>query len=185
MAQTKLTFALAALLASLVALSCASRPPEPSAHPLLATSVRTADGALSGNIPVGWSSVASDTVPPGVAAWLVRDDRMAVIALREIVLDRQSAQRVREEGLTLVAKLSMAFREAGAAPLAEYRLRELPVCSFETNAGGERRSVVVFGIRGRYYECEAASKDASQEAVRSAAEAQRAFLSSLTTSNRE
>lgn len=189
MTQNSLTYALAVFLGSLASLSCASRPPVVSTYPLLEERVWVADGTVAANIPRGWSSAANDTLPPGVAAWLVSDDHSGMIALRELILDRLTSQRVREEGIELVARLSLAFRAdsvraSSTVRFSEYLLRDMNVCGYELTSGGEWRSIIVVGVKGRYYECEASSSS-RPGGRRTISEAQQAFLSSLTTSIRE
>ncbi len=193
MAQNRLKIlAVPALVmsAALIAFSCASRPPAASTYPLLATSVQTADGAITGRIPMGWNSAFSDSLPLGVDAWLVSDDRAAFIALREINLDRPTGQRVRQEGLELLARLSIAFRSdsahaAASVPVRESVLNDLKVCSYELSVGGEWKSVIVMTLKGRFYECEANVAGGTAGVTARVAEAQKAFCSSLATSSRE
>lgn len=189
MRRNNLTRAAIAAALSLLAFACASRPPAAPSYPLSNEIVRSADGGLLARLPQGWSSGGHDTLPPGVAAWLVSEDRSGVIALRELSLDRLTTQRVRQEGLTLLARLSFAFRTDSAhpaekVPLTEYSLGETKVCAYELVAGGAWKSVLVTGMGGKYYECEATTANRAPEATRRLAEAQRAFLGSLAISIR-
>ena len=193
MAQNRLKILAAPTLllsAALIAFSCASRPPDASTYPLLATSVQTADGALIARIPMGWNSPPSDTLPSGVDAWLVSDDRAAFMALREINLDRPTGQRVRQEGLELLARLSIAFRSdsahaAASVPVKASVLNDLKVCSYELATAGEWKSVIVMTLKGRFYECEANVAGGTAEVTRRVSEAQKAFCISLATLSRE
>ena len=193
MAQNNLkTIAASALLflLALFALSCASRPPAASTYPLLQKTVQTADGALSGRIPAGWNSASSDTLPSGVAAWLVSDDRAAFMVIREINLDQPASQRVLQGGLDLLARLSIALRSdstrpAAAVPVQSSVLNNVSVRSYEMTSGGEWRNVIVLMMKGRCYECEANVAKGTPEVTRRVAEAQKAFCGSLTTSSRE
>jgi hypothetical protein len=151
--------------------------------------VTSADGALAARAPEGWTSGPRETMPAGVAAWLVSADGGAVIALREISLDRLAGQRVRKEGLSLLARLSLSFRTDSArsaenVSFAEYRLGENDVCSYEVVTGGGWNHVIVAVIGGRCYECEASSAHPGPEAVGRIVDAQEAFVANLTTSIR-
>jgi hypothetical protein len=190
-AQSNLKILAAAAFLALVAVSCASRPPEAGTYPLLEKTVETSNGAVIGRIPQGWSTAVSESLPSGVEAWLVSDDGGAFMALREINLDRPTSQRVREEGLELLARLSIAFRSDSARPTGAVSVRSTTLhsfnaCSYELRAGAEWKSVFVMTIRGRYYECEANVAQASPERTSRVGEAQKAFCASLTsTSTRE
>lgn len=190
MAQNKLKLIAAGALLSLFLMSCASRPPAASAYPLLDKTVQTIGGAVSGRIPMGWTATASDTLPAGVEAWLISEDRGAFMALREINLDRPTSQRVRQEGLELLARLSAAFRAdsghaAAAMPVRLGVLGTTNVCSYELTVGAEWKNVIVLTLKGRYYECEANVAKGGPDVTRRVAEAQKAFCGSLTTSTRE
>jgi hypothetical protein len=186
--RNNLATAACAALLSLAAFACASRPPDAPGYPLSDEIVRTVDGALLARVPRGWTSAGGE-VPPGVAAVLVSDDRSALIVLRELSLDVVTGERVRREGLGLLARLSLAFRADSArpapnVPVTEYRLGQTDVCAFELIVGSAWKSVVVAGFGGRYYECEASAPASALEAARPVAGAQKAFLASLTTSIR-
>jgi hypothetical protein len=180
----------AALLLGLVAFACATRPPEANTYPLLSATIQTADGMLAGRIPQGWASALTDTLPAGVDAWLISDDRSAFMALREINLDRQTSQRVREEGLELLARLSIALRAdsargTAAVPVRTSALNNVSVCSYELGGSGEWRNIIVLAVQGRYYECEANVAKGTPDLLRRVTDAQRAFCGSLTTLTRE
>ena len=179
----------AALLLSLTAMSCASRSPAVITYPLTAETIRIGGGTLRAGVPRAWS--ASSVPPSGVAALLTSDDHSSQIALREIILDIIAGEKVRNSGLPLLARLSMSFRGdttrslARDPDLSEYRLADMDVCGYESTAGASWTSVIVLSIGGRYYECEATAPNMPREGTAQVAAAQKAFLSSVTTSSRE
>jgi hypothetical protein len=124
-------------------------------------------------------------MPAGMLAVLHSDDGSATLRFREIALDRLTGQRVRGEGLPLLARLSAAFRPGevpgdGRAPREE-DLGDRKVCGYEWTTGENWSGVLVTMIGARAYECEATGPKA--RAVRTG-EAQRAFLASVVTSIR-
>jgi hypothetical protein len=169
---------------ALTALACSSRLAAPS-YPLSNVVVRSADGTLAARAPEGWTAQAPGALPPGMLAVLRSPDGSATLRFREISLDRLTGQRVRGEGLALLARLSAAFR-SGAVPgdglsLREEDLGERKVCGYEWTKGEVWSGVLVTMIGARAYECEASGPPA--QAVRTG-EAQRAFLASVVTSIR-
>lgn len=165
--------------------SCASRPPVLITYPLLTETVQSEDGAFTGQVPRGWYSAGKDTIPPGVSAWLLRDDFSAALAVKEISLDRLSAQRVREQGLRFLAELSLGFRNSPTdrskkVQVSEFDLNNRKFCGYELRQEGkEWKSIIVFAVKGRYYECEALSNNTAPDFVKTIFAAQQAFLSSL------
>jgi hypothetical protein len=166
----------------LTAFGCSASVPAAS-YPLSSVVIRSADGTLAARVPEGWSADAVGALPPGVLAILRSADGSATLRFREIALDRLTGQRVRGEGLPLLARLSAAFR-AGAMPAGELPVRpedlgERKVCGYEWTTAGGWSGVLVTMIGARAYECEATAARSAD-----AAGAQRAFLASVVTSIR-
>jgi hypothetical protein len=143
------------------------------------------DGLLTGRVPEGWFSAADDTLGAASAAWFVREDLSASLALNEIAADRLVTERVAHGGLLLVARLSAAFR---AVPLSapppeplEFQLAGRAYCSYELGSGVEKRRIVVFAAKGKYYECEARPVKGrwAEEDLRKIFSVQQSFLASL------
>jgi hypothetical protein len=150
-----LTIGLAVILSS-----CAGSLPYTTDYPLTNQVFHSRDGVFLGKIPQGWFSSIDDTLAPGLAAWLIRNDFFATLVVKELKLDRITIQQVEKEGLTLLARLSMGFREEIAngrddIQCKEFEIRGKKFCSFEFAEGGKRTRVVVFAIKGKFYECEA------------------------------
>ncbi len=147
--------------------------------------VRSQDGVFTGQVPRGWYAPGGDTIPEGAVTWLLREDIAAAVAVKEINLDRPSAQKVKEQGLRLLAELSLSFREdmnapAGKPSISEFNLNEKKCFGYELkDSGNGWKSIIVFSLKSRYYECEAVSDNVSAEAAKTVFAAQQAFLSSL------
>ena len=176
------------LVLSFLLASCAASLPYATDYPLTKESFRSRDGVLKGQIPQGWVSASEDTLAPALMAWLIKEDFSATLAVEELRLDARSRRRVEEEGLKLLAHLSLSFPQRTLSqpkvldPPKEFNMRGKQVCSYEVESGGERRRVVVFSAKGRFYECKAIAvkgKTSPQEVVRLYT-AQQTLLSSLT-----
>jgi hypothetical protein len=173
------------LLLALLLASCAASSPYASDYPLTMESFTSRDGVMSGRVPQGWFSETDDTLGAAMVAWFVRDDLSASLALKEIALDRRAAERVSKEGLSLLAKLSAAFRpmppSAEMPEPVEFQLAGRPYCAYETGAGVEKRRTVVFEAKGKYYECETRPVKGRWEErdLRNIFSVQQSFLASL------
>jgi hypothetical protein len=173
------------LFLPLLLCSCASRAPLIVTYPLLETMVRSQDGVFTGQVPRGWRTSGGDTIPEGAVTWLLREDIAAALAVKEINLDRVSTQKVKEQGLHLLAELSLSFRgdmnaTAKKPLISEFILNEKKCFGYELKNGSNGwKSIIVFSLKSRYYECEAVLNIESAEAAKAVLAAQQAFLSSL------
>jgi len=117
------------------------------------------DGMLRGRVPSGWFISADDTIAPSLSVWLLREDISATMTVRELNVDSLTAARIKKEGLELLAILSAGYQGLKAGTditnLKEYSLAGKIFCSYETGPENDRRRVVVFRARGKYFECEA------------------------------
>jgi len=152
-------FAVTCILAVILA-SCAGSLPYGTDYPLTNQVLHSRDGMFTGKIPQGWFSSTDDTLAPALTAWLVRNDFSATLAVKEFTLDRLTTQQVEKEGLKLLARLSAGFREesmsrANDLHCVEFEMRGKKFCSFEIVDGIKRTRVVVFAVKGKFYECEA------------------------------
>ena len=175
------------VLLSLFLASCAGTLPYPPDYPLSSEMFRSRDGSLSGRVPQGWVFSSEDTLAPALVAWLVKEDFSASLSLEEIHLDRLSAERVDSEGLELLARMSLQFQQGPAAaqftePPVEFKLGGTRFCGYEIIVKGERKRIVVFAARGRFYECSAAPLKGvwSDEELTRLFAAQQGLLSSIT-----
>ena len=89
------------LLLFLLIESCAVPLPYSTKAPLTGEMYRSLDGAFSGNVPQGWFSSTTDTPVPGYVASFIKEDYSAGIMVKELHLDRSSAELVRKRGLEL------------------------------------------------------------------------------------
>jgi hypothetical protein len=175
-----LVFTVGVLLAG-----CAASLPYSSEYPLTQESFVSRDGILTGRIPLGWFSFPDDTLAPAIAAWLVRDDLNAMIALRELAVDARTSERIRTRGLHLLAELSIAFQTIDHMTMRqspeEYSIAGRKYCGYELSMSGLPRRLVVFALNNRYYECEAVvvRGDWADEDVRRLFSVQQSMLGSL------
>lgn len=159
----------AALLAALALFALSCGPAGPSYRYANAT-FRSVDGALLGRVPLEWTVDAAGTLPPGVAARLRSADGSASVVVRELTLDAATRARVRDEGTTLLGRLSLAFRGERTPPaLREEELGGRPVCTYVYSEGGTWTEVVVTMMDGRVVEAEATAGTAEAAARASAA----------------
>jgi hypothetical protein len=134
--------------------------PYTSGVPMTTDVFSSRDGTLTGFIPEGWFSSVDDTLAPALAAWLTRNDFGATITLREIHLDAATSRRVSERGMKplLFAAAGMTAGDA-VKPLAEpleFEIRGIKFCGGEFSSDPGPTRLVVFGTRGKFYECQAA-----------------------------
>lgn len=173
----------AAVLAFLIA-ACASSLPYPPDYPLTESTFRSRDGVFTGRIPLGWFSSTEDSLATALTAWLIRDDLSAILAVKEIKLDRLAASRVRKEGLELLAHLHALTEGTPHFPneTRKFELHGRKYSSYEFSEGENRSRVVVFTAKGRFYACTARtvkgnwSSDEAEKMFR----AQQTLLASLT-----
>lgn len=148
------------ILAFLIA-SCTASLPYATDYPLSENVFRSRDGNFGGNVPRGWFDSSDDTLAPTLLMWLIREDFSAALTVQELRLDRLSLQRVEREGLPLLARISAGFHPAdksvipSSLELKEFELGGNKFCSYELPVSEGRSRVVVFGAKGKYYECEA------------------------------
>ncbi len=150
---------LPAILALLLA-ACAARVTYPADYPLLTSQFLFRNAPVHGRIPQGWFSSTEDTLTPALSAWLLAGDYSASISIRELQVDQRTRGELRDEGLELLARLSMAFRTAERGETFSdpqtFTLNGKSYCSYEVPSPGKRARIVVFIAADRFFECEAA-----------------------------
>jgi hypothetical protein len=138
--------------------ACGTTAPYYSTGVPLSTAGFTArGGGLTGSVPEGWFSSADDSLAPALSAWLTRNDFSATITFRELQLDAGTAHRVSDALQSLLAA-DAGFLGELASTLSEpkeFEFHGIRFCAgeFSTDRGPTR--LVVFGIKGIYYECRA------------------------------
>lgn len=154
-----MTRAIVPILLSLFLVSCAAKLHYAADYPLTGEIFQSRDGLLKGKVPLGWFISADDTLAPSLSVWLLREDINATMIVRELIVDSLTAARIKSDGLELLAVLSAGYQGlkigSDIINLEEYSLAGEKYCSYEAGAENDRRRVVVFKARGRYYECEA------------------------------
>ena len=172
------------LLAFVIA-SCAASFTYTTNSPMTDTVVRSRDGVLRGKIPQGWFSATEDSLGSAATLLLISDIGGTTITVTPIILDILAFEHIQSHGLPLLAGISASSRseEPGAVTTEpqEFELRGRKFCSYEITKGPARSRIVVFSVKGKYYECEARGGEngISSERVVRLFTAQQSFLSSL------
>ena len=167
--------------------SCAASLPYTFDYPLTKELFRSRDGEFSGKVPEGWFASPLDSLPSVYKAWLIKEDYSATFHVEELKLDQLSAKQVVSNGIKLLAQLSVAFHKENSEEAAvivqpkEFKLHGMEFSGYELQDGGERQRVVVFSIKGKYYECVAApvKREWSTESLVRLFSVQQTLLSTL------
>lgn len=174
-------------LLSLLIASCAGTLPYATDYPLTTEAFLSRDGILGGRLPRGWVYSSEDTLAPALLAWLVKEDFSAALTLQELHLDGLSSRQVESEGLELLARMSLQLQPDPTAvrltlPPKEFKMTGRKFCGYEVISGGQRKRVIVFAARGRYFECRATPLKGvwTDEQLSGLFAAQQVLLSSLT-----
>jgi hypothetical protein len=139
--------------------SCAtSSLPYTADYPLTDQLFHSRDRMFSGKIPRGWFSSTDDSLGSAVNALLIKEDYSATLTMKEIKLDHLASERVQNEGLKFLARLSTLFKQERGPDteliMTEFELRGKSYCGYERMLGEITTRVVVFTTKGKYYECE-------------------------------
>lgn len=141
--------------------SCAATLPYATNYPLTQQYFHSSDGSFYGKIPSGWFASTDDTVGKSLTVWLLKEDLSATLTVRELKLDRLSAQKVNKEGISLLAQISVGFHRENTQGTKiepfEFELRDKRFCSYEILSDAHRVRIVVFSVKGKFFECEACS----------------------------
>lgn len=145
------------LLLALV--SCSASIPYSTDYPLTEQTFHSRDGIFSGKVPQGWFASVDDTSGISLIVWLLQEDLSTAITIKELKLDRLTSQRVKKEGLELLANISAGFQFENH-PRVDINTQEFTIgsktfCSYEIASGNGLKRIVVFSVKGKYYECEA------------------------------
>jgi len=150
---------LGTVLFAVVLWSCAATLPYATDYPLSGELFHSNDGVLTGSVPRGWFASTDDSVDASLSAWLIKQDFSAVLLIRELSLDRETIRNVDKEGITYLATTSAGLHITAAREpvidLQEFELHRVRFCGYEVPGSAGRIRVVVFEVRGKYYECEA------------------------------
>ncbi len=149
---------IATLLSTFLFISCASKPPYSANYPLTNQIFQSRDSMFSGRIPYGWFSSTNDTLARALVVWLLKEDFSAAITVRELILDRLSSKKVQKDGLETLAFISAGFRSLNSNHLeikpVTFKLNGKEFCSYELTTDTIYKRIVVFALKGKYYECE-------------------------------
>ena len=147
----------AAVAAAFSMLACASTAPYPADYPLTEATFASRDGSFTGKIPLGWFSSTEDSLANALTAWLIKEDYSAILAVKEIKLDRLATERVQKEGLILLAQINASMEGASQLlhDLKEFEMAKRKYAGYEQSAGETTARIVVFTGRGKFYSCTA------------------------------
>ena len=117
----------------------------------------------------------------------MKEDFSAALTIQELRLDRITKDQVKKEGLEFLARLSQSLHQDSSSstiikPPEEFHLHDMKFCDYELGSPNDRRRIVVFGARGKFYECEtvALKKPSSADGFIRLFTIQQSFLASLT-----
>ena len=148
---------LCTVLLALVLASCAASLPYATNYPMTDVLVNSRDGVLHGKIPQGWFSATEDSLGSGVTLILIHDISGATLTVTPVILDFLALHHIQSHGLILLAGISASARskDAGAtlSEPQEFELRGKKFCSYEITSGNLSSRIVVFSVKGKYYEC--------------------------------
>jgi hypothetical protein len=170
---------------ALVVASCAASLPYATNYPMTDVVVNSRDGVLHGKIPQGWFSATEDSLGSGVTLILIHDTSGATLTVTPVILDFLALHHIQSHGLILLAGISASARskDAGATlpEPQEFELRGKKFCSYEITSGNLSSRIVVFSVKGKYYECEVrgGANDRGKEELARLFTTQQSFLSSL------
>lgn len=147
----------------IVFVSCVSSYHYSYDYPLSSEYVTAKDGTLSAFIPQGWFVPNDNAQSPNYLFWLLKEDYTSAIVLEEIFLDNTTVKRIENEGLYLIANISLTFK---ANTSQDFKLSRKPeifkmgnkdYCAYEYFAdwASKKVRVILFELNGRYYECSA------------------------------
>ena len=161
--------------------------PYPLNAPLSTESFLSRENLFTGRVPQGWFYASQDTLGQGLAAWVVREDFGAALAVKELHPDALTAKRIQKEGLNLLASMSLSFQSAGKKKLEvdlypkEFTIKNRKYSGYEFSEGATHKRVVVFGAGSKYFECVATPMKGTWtlEQTNKLFAAQQAFLTTL------
>ena len=172
------------LIAAFLLASCSSSIPYTNDYPLTQQRVVFRDGLIAGLIPQGWFASDDDSLASLVEAWLVTEDLSATLGVRELKLDRLSSERVKGEGMQLLASLTIAMNDdltLKNSEVHDFEIQGRRYAAYEsTSKEGKQQRVVVFSAKGKYYECRVlTSPIATADQLSRLFNAQQTFVSTL------
>ncbi len=139
--------------------SCSPSVPYLTDYPLTEQTFQSRDGIFSGKVPQGWFFSIGDSLGSSLVAWLLKEDFSAAITFKELKLDQLTSQRVKKEGLELLAYISSGFQHENHSRvklnLQKFTIEGKAFCSYEIASENGTKRIVVFPAKGKYYECEA------------------------------
>ena len=146
-----------AVIVAFVASGCAASLPYSADYPLTGLGFRSRDSVFAGKIPSGWISSTEDSLANALTAWLINEDYSAILAVKEIKLDKLTTKHVQREGLKLLAQLHANLEGAGQSrgDFRDFEMQGRRYSSYESSLGEASARVVVFAAKGRFYSCTA------------------------------
>ncbi len=147
----------------LISLSCTSSFHYSYDYPLSSELIISKDSTLSAFLPKGWFPPNDNYQNPNYIFWLVKEDYNCAIILEKIYLDSVTSSKVQNQGLELIANISLELKKVSSK---DFELSRTPVifkmgeehyCAYEYYPDWTSRKirVIVFKLNGDYYECSA------------------------------
>jgi hypothetical protein len=132
-------------------------------YPLTAEVAATPDSSLSLTVPKGWFIANDEKSPAHLLIWLINDDYTATMAVTELKTNSNVRKKIQEEGLEVLAAISLELKKAKAqvtdsvtvaAKPQTFVIGQRKFCAYEYSTDGKKtiNRVVVFDTGKRYFE---------------------------------
>jgi len=131
--------------------------------------------------PKGWLDATAEMQAVSGHIWLVSQDYVASIMLREVSLNEQAKQLLKEEGMLSVARLIMSLESnQGTDNPASVKLGRTTFWTFQIpSPSGDAFYVALFEAENRCFEVRAGTRNEAGTSLQNLSATQLAFLSSL------
>ncbi len=162
--EDRVIIAVISLLIALLFVHCpATLPPPPydATFPMTREIVTALNGEMSVNIPKDWFATSDEKAAPHLLIWLVSNDYTATITLTEIKASQEVHARLKENGLTSLAMVSLDLKQAKATgafeivtPPQQFAADGRVFCGYEYTTDNRTtvNRIIVFDTGKRYYE---------------------------------
>jgi len=123
--------------------------------------VTSTNGEVTLNIPQGWFATSDEKSAPHLLIWLISNDYNATITLTEMKASPEVHARLKENGLTALAMVSLDLRKAKAtgmfeivSPPQQFAANGHTFCGYEYTTDNRKtiNRIIVFDTGKRYYE---------------------------------
>lgn len=147
----------------LISLSCTSSFHYSYEYPLSSELIVSKDSSLIAFLPKGWFPPNDNCQSPSYIFWLIKDDYNCAIVLEKIILDSATSLKVKKDGLSLIANISLELKKVSSRDFELsrkpeiFKMDEKDYCAFEyySDWTSKKIRVIIFELNGDYYECSA------------------------------